>query len=178
MQMTARECQSLAEHLAEAPSLEERMHRLQSWTRGMSSAAPGECAACYDHIEKLLERDEKSLREAAAVFCLGLTCGLPVSPLERPTDKLIKEQALGIVNLLRGSRDPTYGGNVLPVIHNYMQGANATRWLLLHGLLSLLESKNGKKRSLAQTVCLGFLLFAHGSRPKHPGRPRCGAPPR
>jgi len=177
MQIAANQCEALAAHLADAPTLEERMSRLQRWTRGVSSAIPGEHAVCYDRMEDLLECGQANLRETAAVICLGLTCGLPATPLEAPTDKLIGEQARGIVNLIRESRDPTYGGNVLPVIRSYMQGANPTRWLLLHGLLSLLGSKNRKKRTLGQTVCLGFLLFAHGSRPKHAGKPRCSAPP-
>jgi hypothetical protein len=154
--------QELSVHIGKAPTVEEKVREFIAMTGGRSANAPGRPVSCYDFLETLLQNRLRASREAAAVICLGLSAGLPSAPEKPPAVKTAKENARQIVDSIRSSQDPTYGGNVLPVIRSYTRGNDEARRRLLYGLLCLLKSRNVREREMGQTVCLGFLLF--GSR--------------
>ena len=162
MQMTAEDCQNLAARLAEFPTMEEKVSRFNRFTGRRAADAPGESALCYDFLETLLGSRAPASREIAAVMCLGLTAGLP-SPAEPPPAKATKERSKQILSAIRSSRDPSYGGNVLPMIRSYMQWNDEDRSLTFYGLISLLKSRNVSEREAGRTACLGFLVFACGT---------------
>jgi hypothetical protein len=161
MQMTAEKCQDLAARLAEGSTMGEKVARFNSFTGGRAADAPGESALCYDFLETLLGSRVPASREIAAVMCLGLTAGLP-SPAEPPPAKVARERSRQILGSIRSSRDPSYGGNILPMIRSYVQGNDEDRSLTFYGLISLLKSRTASEREAGRTACLGFLVFACG----------------
>jgi hypothetical protein len=159
--MTPQECQELVAHVAEASTLEGKVRRFVRPTAGRTADAPGDSASCYDLMESLLKSRSRASREIALVVCMGLTAGVPCEPTKDLIPKTIAEHARHILDVVNTSRDPTHGGNVLPVIRSTCGGSDETRRLLLHGLLSLVNSKKATERKTGQTACLAFLLFAH-----------------